>query len=169
MAKRGRPKKHGAKQGWTLLRDSIALGGYDEARQRGEKYIVAISEAVSAVRKWDPKMHISETEVRRVLARWRSNITAAWSILPEPVKILERSAAELDSRATQDFLRIQAILMGKPLEPGGRPPKVRVISVKLGPKPSYPRINSRKPKQESAPDFTAPSIERAGIRPPQTD
>ena len=76
MAKRGRPKKHGVKQGWTLLRDSIALSGYDEARQRGEKYIVAISEAVSAVRKCDPKMPVSETEVRRILACWRSNITA---------------------------------------------------------------------------------------------
>jgi len=147
MAKRGRPKKHGAKQDWTLLRDSIALSGYDEARQRGEKHIVAISEAVSAVRKCDPQMPVSETEVRRILAHWRPSRTNANTLLPEPSRILEVRPAELDTRAAQDFWRIQAVLMGMPLEAATKPIKIRVISVRHGPKPRYPRINSREPKQ----------------------
>ena len=72
----------------------ITLGAYDEARRRGEKHVVSISEAVSAVRDCDSKMPISETEVRRILACWRSKTTAAGTILPEPVKILEGPAAE---------------------------------------------------------------------------
>src|SRR6266851_8035103 len=62
-------------------------------RAEGAK-IVSISEAVSAVRDCDSKMPISETEVRRILACWRSKTTAAGTILPEPVKILEGPAAE---------------------------------------------------------------------------
>src|SRR5438309_2090070 len=68
MAQRGRPRKNGAKPGGMLGREVIALGAYDEARRRGEKHVVAISEAVSAVRDCDSKMPISETEVRRILA-----------------------------------------------------------------------------------------------------
>ena len=79
MAKRGRPKKKGAKDGRTLLRDTIALSAYDEARRRGEKHIIAISEAVSAARKWKLKMLISDTEVRRILAHWRPSRTNAWA------------------------------------------------------------------------------------------
>ena len=62
-------------------------------RAEGAK-IVSISEAVSAARDCDSKMPISETEVRRILACWRSKTTAAGTILPEPVKILEGPAAE---------------------------------------------------------------------------
>ena len=70
MAQRGRPRKNGAKPGGMLGREVIALGAYDEARRRGEKHVVSISEAVSAVRDCDSKMPISETEVRRILACW---------------------------------------------------------------------------------------------------
>jgi len=147
MAKRGRPKKNGAKEGWMLLRDTISLGAYDEARRRGEKHMVAISEAVSAVRDRDSKMPISETEVRRILAHWRPSRTAVGTILPEPSRMLEGAPAELDTPATRDLWRIQAMLMGMPLETAMKTIKLRVISVKLGPKPNYPRINSRKPKQ----------------------
>ena len=94
MAQRGRPRKNGAKPGGMLGREVIALGAYDEARRRGEKHVVSISEAVSAVRDCDSKVPISETEVRRILACWRSKTTAAGTILPEHVKILEGPAAE---------------------------------------------------------------------------
>src|SRR5438874_9863115 len=56
--------------------------------------IVSISEAVSAARDCDSKMPISETELRRILACWRPKTTAAATILPEPVNILEGPAAE---------------------------------------------------------------------------
>ena len=46
MAQRGRPRKNGAKPGGMLGREVITLGAYDEARRRGEKHVVAISEAV---------------------------------------------------------------------------------------------------------------------------
>src|SRR5438132_243764 len=68
MAQRGRPRKNGAKPGGMLGREVIALGAYDEARRRGEKHVVSISEAVSAVRDCDSKMPIRR---RKSVEFWR--------------------------------------------------------------------------------------------------
>jgi len=54
-----------------INRSTVVVYGYDEARKRGEKHLTALQEAVACVRKEFPGMPISETEVRRVLAKWR--------------------------------------------------------------------------------------------------
>jgi len=72
MGPRGRPKKYGATEGWTLLRSLLAVRAFDEARDSGEKYSEAVKMAVAWVREKFPDMHISETEVKRALADFRS-------------------------------------------------------------------------------------------------
>ena len=70
MNERGRPRKSGQLVR-MLRRDPMILYGYDQARRLGEKHVVAIQEAVRYVRETDSRLRISETEVKRVLARWR--------------------------------------------------------------------------------------------------
>jgi hypothetical protein len=66
---RGRPKKEkGLIELWRFSRAGVVQFAYHEARQRGEKHSVAITCAVDYIRQHYPKMPISETEVRRVLA-----------------------------------------------------------------------------------------------------
>jgi len=69
--KRGRPPKNGKHSLKELERVTFALRGYDLARSRGEKHSAAVTETVMYVRSKAPKLKISETEVRRILAEWR--------------------------------------------------------------------------------------------------
>ena len=85
MTKRGRPNKHGVQPGWMLLRSVMVLNAYDQARARGDKHSAAIIEAVSAVRSRMPGMPISETEVKRVLADFRSRDSERSWIITEGI------------------------------------------------------------------------------------
>ncbi len=67
MARTGRPPAHGAKQGWTLIRDTIALEAFVKAREAGEKYDFALKAAVEAVNTFDPEMKISTSTVKKIL------------------------------------------------------------------------------------------------------
>jgi hypothetical protein len=49
----------------------LAIHGYDKARKRGEKHRAAMKAAVDCVRQHEPKMPISITAVRRILAEFR--------------------------------------------------------------------------------------------------
>lgn len=69
---RGRPRKERDRiDPWRFTRASLAVCAYDEARGRGEKHSVAITEAVDFVKRRRPEMKISKTEVKRVLASLR--------------------------------------------------------------------------------------------------
>jgi hypothetical protein len=72
MNKPGRPRKNGQQDMYILERITLALFAYGRARDAGEKHSVAISEAVKYVRETIPAMPISETEVKRIVAGWRS-------------------------------------------------------------------------------------------------
>jgi hypothetical protein len=70
---RGRPKKkEGSIELWRFVRAGMAMFAYDEARERGEKHSVSITQAVDYVRQRNPKMLISETTVKRIFATFRS-------------------------------------------------------------------------------------------------
>ena len=71
MNKRGRPKQDGRKPFWVVEREILAVHAYGRARDRGEKHSIAISEAVEYIRAIAPAMRISETEVKRIVAKWR--------------------------------------------------------------------------------------------------
>ena len=67
MAKTGRPPANGAKQGWTLMRDTIAVEAFHKARGAREKYEAALDLAVDAVHNFDPNMRCSDSAVKRAL------------------------------------------------------------------------------------------------------
>ena len=72
MNKRGRPKKDGYQSFWMIGRETYALYAYQQAREAGQKHFLAVQEAVIFVRQNLPGVPISDTEVRRILAKWRS-------------------------------------------------------------------------------------------------
>src|SRR5262249_28847505 len=90
--KRGRPKTNGVRPGWVLLRDNIALNAYDEARTSGEKHETALKTMVAAVQRWNPEMSMSETEAKRILARWRGKERTG-TILGRGEQVLQGEAA----------------------------------------------------------------------------
>ena len=116
MAKRGRPK-NGAQPGWMLLRQMLVLYEYNHARAAGGKRQAAIEATVDAIRKARPKMPISETGVRRILAdRQPNGVTASLVVtMPEPPKDWV-----LDGRPVRSFLAFG-----------------------FGPRPEYPRTNAK--------------------------
>lgn len=118
MKKPGRPRKNGEKPFWMLERETVAVYAYDQARKAGEKHSVAISEAVKFIRATYPWMPISETEVKRAMAHWRSK---------------RRASALFVSKPDPEH---NCIIL-----PNGR--KVRILyTASVGPRPIYPRSNA---------------------------
>jgi hypothetical protein len=72
MGTQGRPAKNGVKEASVFFRAMIALEGYDQARSRGEKYVVSLESGIAAVRREFPDISMSTTEMKRVLAEFRS-------------------------------------------------------------------------------------------------
>ena len=108
-----------------LTRETLVVYAYGRAREAGEKHSVAISEAVKYVRDNAPAMPISETEVKRIVATWRSKQrpTCLFVTKPDP---------------EHDTLVL----------PDGR--KVRMLyTASVGPHPIYPRANAAKKPSES--------------------
>ena len=121
MNKRGRARKNGQLIR-MLRRDPMIVYGYDQARNRGEKHAAAVEEAVRYVRETDPRLRISETEVRRVLARWRSR--------REPLGLIVVKPSPSENTLTL---------------PNGMVFGIGLTSA-IGPRPIYPRANAaRKP------------------------
>lgn len=118
MNKPGRPRKNGEKPFWMLERDTVAVYAYGRAREGGEKHSVAISEAVTHIRATYPRMPVSETEVKRIAAAWRSK---------------QRSSSLFVSKPDPEHNSITL--------PNGR--KVRILyNASVGPRPIYPRANA---------------------------
>jgi hypothetical protein len=84
MKKRGRPKKNGLRPLWMLRRTSLAILAYDRSRRAGDKHSAAIGEAVAFIRGTDPRMRISKTEVKRILAIWRPRSRPFGLVVSEP-------------------------------------------------------------------------------------
>jgi hypothetical protein len=63
----GRPRKNGRKEPYQFVRALEIYDAYQSARKRGEKHSIAVREAARV-----PRFHASESEVRRVLAEFRS-------------------------------------------------------------------------------------------------
>jgi hypothetical protein len=121
MAKRGRPTKNGAKPLWMLRRITKVLRGYQEARATGEKHSVAIKEAIRYLRSEEPWMPISDTEVRRILARWYSSKLPYGCVVVMP-------------GPTENTLTL----------PGGYVFKIG-LTVCMQPRVEYPRANAAQP------------------------
>jgi hypothetical protein len=120
MNKPGRPRKNGQQDMRMLERITLALFAYGRARDAGEKHSVAISEAVKYVREVVPAMPISETEVKRIVAAWRSKERPICLLVTKPDPA--RSVVRVPRR-------------------DGRFVNAR-ITYSVGPRPIYPRANT---------------------------
>jgi hypothetical protein len=118
MPEVGRPNKNGYQPIWMCERSVLALYAYDDSRKKGAKHIVAIQEAVDYVRRTRPGMPISETEVKRVIARWRATHL-------EKVVLVTKPNPETSIR----------------ILPNGRVVRP-LFRTHFGPRPYYPRANA---------------------------
>ncbi len=120
MKKRGRPNQNGQQPMWMLERATLAVRGYDEARKAGEKHDAAIKEAVRFIKAEHPRMPASETEVKRILAGFRSSRRPVGLLVSKP----ESAFCMVPSR-------------------DGRVVEVKVLwMAAVGPRPVYPRKNA---------------------------
>ena len=65
------PKKDRGISFWAFKRACLAMSSFHEVRESGEKHSAAVTQTVEWIKQRDPIIRISETEVRRILARWR--------------------------------------------------------------------------------------------------
>jgi hypothetical protein len=131
MEQRARPRKKRPQPIWILVRMMMAVYAYGQARDAGEKHSVAISEAVTYIRATYARMRVSETEVKRIMAQWRSKRRATCLFVSQP-----------DAQHNSITL------------PNGR--KVRILyTASVGPHPRYPRANAAARPQEGSRSVTA--------------
>jgi hypothetical protein len=124
MQKRGRPKTN--TQPFSMLeRVAWVVFAYHEERRAGEKHIVAIQGAVERIRKEMPRVPISATEVRRILAQWCP--TGGPTALSVSVPTADNSVITL---------------------PNGLVFRV-LLNAHLGPRIRYPRANAVSPLAET--------------------
>lgn len=116
QGRRGRPNSNGLQPAWMLGRDFEILLRFDRARRAGEKYLAAVAIAGLAVR-------VSRTEVKRVLARWRSQHSNVGLVFSEP-----------------DGQQVRTLPDGTKVRQGP--------NFGFGPKPKYARANAREPERK---------------------
>ena len=133
MNKPGRPRKNGPQPMWMLERIILALYAYGRAREAGEKHTVAISEAVKYVRETAPRMRVSETEVKRIVAAWRSKQRGTCLFIRKPDP--QHSITPLPRRRNDRIL----------------------YTASVGPRPVYPRANATA-KRHQPPHARRPSL-----------
>lgn len=87
---RGRPRnKPNTIPGWQFLRAVMVLSAYDQARAVDGNYSGAVAFAVQSVRSLFRPMRISETEVKRILSKWRPRENGM-VLCPQPTAIDEK-------------------------------------------------------------------------------
>jgi hypothetical protein len=145
---RGRPRKEkDTIEPWQFGRAAIGTCAYDEARARGEKHSAAITETVGFVKQHSPEVHISETEVRRILARYRPR--GSQTILRFTRKILSEDEIKTLRWCHEQLTALQG-RKGLKLEV---PPnfdlgqKRTAITFSIAERPNYPRHNHKKPQE----------------------
>ena len=134
MEKRGRPRKNGEQPIWMLDRVTLVVYAYDQAREAGEKHMAAITEAVEFIRENRPWMKVSQTEVKRILANWRSK--------RRPVGLLVTKPDPADCKLTL---------------PDGRIVR-RVLGAAFGPRPIY--LERTQPRNLEGPQPRGPTLGR---------
>ena len=117
MAKTGRPPANGAKQGWTLMRDTIAIEAFQKAREAGEKYEFALIAAVDAVRAFDPEMKISVSAVKKIL---KELMPEGGEEMLKVTKVSEKTDAANETSITKTSYGIGFALRAEYPHPGKR-------------------------------------------------
>jgi hypothetical protein len=141
---RGRPRKQeDTIQPWQFGRAAHALCIYDEARGRGDKHSVAVAYTVDAMKKCNPAMSISQSEVRRILASWRPRGSHA-------VLRFERLSLSEENIQRRRWIREQlATLREKKGVTLPTPPdhdlarNTVAFTIRFAERPNYPRYNRK--------------------------
>src|SRR5260370_41280965 len=139
---RGRPRKQGdAEPFWHFVRLALLMCVYDESRETGDKHSVAIRFAVDFVKQQCPDMPVSETELRRVLGRWRPRGSGV-------IFRFERSALSEEQLQRRRWIHQQLAQLQdqkkelrQPTGPDCDPMKITSLKIRIAARPSYPRHN----------------------------
>jgi len=140
----GRPrKKKDTIQPWQFGRAVHVMSAYDESRERGDKHSVAILHAVDLVKRRNPEMPISQTEVKRILAAWRPRGS-------NTIIRFERSSLSEEDIQKNRWIREQlAMLQEKnglklPTPLDYHPARsVAAFTIRFAQRPNYPRHNRK--------------------------
>jgi hypothetical protein len=120
MPPRGRPQKSGEKPWWMLQRSLFILLEFHKARNRGLKHSAAIAETVAVIRCKYRDLRVSETEVKRTLAKWMPRDCKTAFLVRDPA-----NSNAMHRLPCGDY----------------RP----TMSIYIGLRPIYPRINQKTP------------------------
>ena len=132
---------------WQFSRLARVTSAYDEARARGEKHSVAVRHAVEALRRCRPKMRISETGVKRILATYRPRGS-------ETILLFERSP--LSEEDIKKYRLVREKIAGLQDERGitlqslptcGDARRGSKFTIRYAARPDYPRHNRRAPNE----------------------
>jgi len=146
--KLGRPRKtKGVIAYKDFARAGIVMGAYDAARENGQKHSAAVAQSVEFTRQHYPEMRISETGVKRILAKLRPRKS-------QTILLFERSTPSEEELAK--FRCIQEQLRALQQEKGLRLPEpsgvdaakpVTIYKIRYVERPNYPRHNRKTPKE----------------------
>jgi len=146
--KLGRPQKSkGVISAQDFARAGIAMSVYDEARENGQKHSVAVAQSVEFIKQRHPKMRISETEVKRNLAKFRPRNS-------QTILLFERSTPTEEElakfRSIQERLRAlqqeKGLRLAAPSGVDAAKP-VTIYKIRFGERPKYPRHNRKTSKE----------------------
>ena len=145
---RGRPrKKENSIKSWRFMRAAMAMCAYDEARKRGDKHSVAVRNAVDFVKQRNPKMPISETEVKRTLAALRPR--SSRTILRFERLVLSEEDLKMKRWMREQLATSQEkkgiTLLAPPNYHQAR--SVTAFQIRFDERPNYPRHNRKNPKE----------------------
>lgn len=141
--RRERPRKDkDTIEPWQFWRAAMVMWAYDKARVRGEKHSAAIREAVNLFKEHYPDTRISDTEVKRIFARFRPSgsqfiLRFERKVLTEDdIKKLNWFREQIAAQA-QDFQTLQA--------PPSRAPSQEssLFAIRIAERPNYPRHNCK--------------------------
>jgi hypothetical protein len=144
QTKRGRPPRNGTEPGWTFGRILLVIDEFDRLRSSGDKHSAAIADAVVNLKKRCPGFNVSESEVRRILARYRPK--GARGLVLTAIRLSPAELEQLEAASDQmcELARDLKLPPGWKLEvPPSKWKAKQVYLIAFAPRPQYPRSNAR--------------------------
>jgi hypothetical protein len=144
---KGRPSKDPERMSNSQFgRDAMIQSAYDEARQRGDKHSAAVQYAADFVKQRKPRTRISETSVRRILAKYRprgsQQVIVFERIASEKGRErLRRMLEQIPTSRGETGLNLNLAWAAEPSETG------TAFKLRIAERPAYPRHNRKDSKE----------------------
>jgi hypothetical protein len=142
--KRGRPRKQVGEGSFKdFKRAGMVISAYDELRRKNEKHSVAVREAAEMLKQRHPKMPVSDTGVRRILAEYRPRESRTTLLFDRSI-IIEAGRERLRRMLEQ----VQAAQPEQGAKADVSPemelptPRTKYM-FRFGERPTYPRHNAK--------------------------